>query len=790
MAVNNRIIAGLFAILAAAGVARVALADESFAPVKAPVEAHRMLDAVNFGRADSEQSHGFGGDHEQLISDGGLDESARQLLPLDQVSWQGGRIAFTLKIDPDAQNYLTVRLWGGEANENRLVLFIDGKQVGYHHIGDVDLIDFGSEGMQAPLLGRFFYVTTPLPLQATRGKQSASLEIRAIGPIWGYGQNFEQYQKDMTGPTRGIYAAYTHTNGDFAPPADEKQGMAPQQPPERQQPGPEVFEQLKARVNHTIEGELRSNKPVNEMEMAFLAEAYYVQWSAAYRNPRVVSQVTRGMDALYESWKADPGLDHDDPVTPNPGWFEFGLAGHAVALLANELTPALDKPLADDAQVARRVAWSQLLRAGLDYHIAHRRLYTNQSMITDLNIAWSNRALQAVDPAQALPAEQVRHWLYQSLGMEPWLGSQGANGPEEPMGDDYFELTPKALTKELGYVGYYGEVLDWVTEIYDATRPAPGEPGDERIRQRAVQIATARAIFRYPALDEDGNRAMRIESIIGWRDAHYPGGVVYVERPSWDASALYITAATLDPALIGGAWQMLDDNQYFQSVADQMKASGNQRVTTGLLHDPDEYDLIRAQPRSATRLPMTSGQPDFAWADEQDGVVAVMQGGHYFYASLYWRARQAINFLARVHDITPSMDRIAVVHEQTEFVPDGEFFTRPDSIDPQAPRGVHYPDDLHSAMAGEKLPIAKLPPGDPRKPGAEDPAAGRGDFYCLRYGDYLIGMNSSTDKTFTLDVPRGFSKIMNLVSKRPIDVSQPLRIGPQSTVVLDLRPNQ
>ena len=30
------------------------------------------------------------------------------------------------------------------------------------------------------------------------------------------------------------------------------------------------------------------------------------------------------------------------------------------------------------------------------------------------------------------------------------------------VGTNYWQLTAKGLTKELGYVGYYGEVLDWV----------------------------------------------------------------------------------------------------------------------------------------------------------------------------------------------------------------------------------------------------------------------------------------------------------------------------------------
>jgi hypothetical protein len=740
------------------------------------------LDAVKFGDAASEQRHHLAADGSDTIR-GGLDQPARRLLPLSPPTWEGGHVSFTVAVDPALQNYLTIKLWGGEANANRLVLFADGKQVGYHHIGDVDLLDFGNDSGEAPVPGRFYYTTTPLPLAATRGRHEVNCAIGSIGEIWGYGQTFDKYQKDQTTATRGIYAIYTHTDGCFVPPADEPQGTAPASPPVRQAPGPEVLDALKARVGREVASELRSTKPLNEMQMSFLARAYGVRWTAAYHDPQVVSQVANGMDALYAAWRANPKLAQDDPTTPNPGWFEFGPAGQAVTLLAQPLAAQLDRPVGG---TPRRVAWSQLLQAGRDYHTRHRRLYTNQSMITDLNICWSNRAIAILDPAHALPDQQVRHYLYQSVGLEPWLGSETGHGPDRAMGDHYFELTDKGLTKELGYVGYYGEVLDWVTSLYDATRPTPDAPGDGRIKAQIIRIAKARAVFRYPALDGDGDRAMRIESIVGWRDSHYPGNVTYTERPTWDASSLYITAATLDPSLVGAVQQMFDDHQFYASVVEQMKTN-SLRTTAGLLEEPDDLALLTRQPPRPTRLPMAPGQPDFAWADEQDGVLAVKHGDDILYASLYWRARTAINFLARVHDVGPHFERIAVVREQTQFDPSGKTFTRPDSIDPQAPHGVHYPTDLHSAEAGETLPIAKLPPDDTRKPGDEDPSAGRGSFYALRYGDYLIGMNTTAGDRYTLPVPGGRTAMPDLISNRPVDASSgKVTVPPQSTVVLYL----
>jgi hypothetical protein len=406
-------------------------------------------------------------------------------------------------------------------------------------------------------------------------------------------------------------------------------------------------------------------------------------------------------------------------------------------------------------------------------------------MITDMNIYRSNRALEVVDPANALPEAAARRYLYEAMSLEPWHDSDpGPDSRRWDVGTNYWELTAKGLTKELGFVGYYGEVLDWATSIYEATLPEPGQPGDERIKAQLVKIANTRSYFRYPMLDAEGFRAMRVETIIGWRDAHYPGNVIYAERATWDASSLYAAAATLDPHIVGYAQQMFDDNQFFASVKWQMAQANNLRVTTGLLEVPDQYELIKAQPASAKRLPMTAGQPDFVWTDEEDGVVALKNGTDILYVSLYWRAHKGINNLARVHYITPQFDRIAVVRQETDFEPSGLFYTRRDAIGGGTPGGVHYPEDWHSAEAGEQLPIAKIPDGVRFHPGDDNVYAGKGQFYILRYGRYLIGMNMTTDKPFELKFPAGGGEANDLVSGKSVKPGDPVTVTPRSTVVL------
>ena len=75
-----------------------------------------------------------------------------------------------------------------------------------------------------------------------------------------------------------------------------------------------------------------------------------------------------------------------------------------------------------------------------------------------------------------------------------------------------------------------------------------------------------------------------------------------------------------------------------------------------------------------------------------------------------------------------------------------------------------YPADLHAAHAGEKLPIAKIPDGVTFRPGDESVYGGRGSFYSLRYGPYLIGMNCMADKNCSLATPADVDRATDLVS--------------------------
>lgn len=743
-----------------------------------------LRDVITFGDAASEKMHEWRAERSEPIA-GLLGEPARRLLPKEPAAWDGGTARFRMQVDPDKPNYFTARFSGDDVTENRLMLYVDGKQIGWRHLGEVEQLDFGTSEPAYP--GRFYYHTSPLPLALTKGKTEVQCEIRSSGRLWGYGTTFDKYQKAMTEPSRGIYRAYVHTDGYFVPPTEEKQGLPPEKIATRTNPGAEVLDQIKKRVNGEIAGRLESRAPVSQMQMQLLARAYDVPWTHASQNPRAIEQIVRSLDALFSAYRKNPKLAQAEPSTWNPEWFGLGVCGEVIALRREQLAPFFDEEIADGAEgpITRRAAYAEMLLATRDWHRLNRRQYTNQSMLNDLHGIYSaNRGLAVLDAARALPESEARRYLYEAVGLEPWRGSD-PGGRESKVGTDYWQLTEKGLTKELGYVGGYGEVTDLVADIYNATRPSPHQPGDEKLAAQLAKIARSRAPFRHPAQDADGSRAMRMEQIIGWRDSHYPGYVTYGQRATRDASALQAAAITRDPHLIGYAQQMIAENQFFASEITAMADTAQPlRTTIGRLETPDQYALITSLPPSPHRLPMGWDQPDFVFTDEENGVVALKHGREILYVSLYWRARHAVNNLARVHYLTPELDRIAEVREETQFTPAGEFVMPARTNMAFGNGGVKYPGTFSAAQAGEKQGIAQAPVGQPPvKAGQESPYAGRADFYTLRYGPYVIGLNMSKDKTFEITAPETSGPATELVTGRSVAPGSREKVPPRTTVV-------
>ncbi len=85
------------------------------------------------------------------------------------------------------------------------------------------------------------------------------------------------------------------------------------------------------------------------------------------------------------------------------------------------------------------------------------------------------------------------------------------------------------------------------------------------------------------------------------------------------------------------------------------------------------------------------------------------------------------------------------------------------------------------------MPVARRPE-DATVPSYGDwgPFVGKAAFYSLQYGDYLIGMNTTENRSYTLHVPPGHRQAPELISGKEMELTGDIAVPPLSTVVLYL----
>ncbi|MDT7846714.1 Tat pathway signal sequence domain protein [Streptomyces justiciae] len=947
-------------------VAGVGLPLGTAVPASAAAGADRApLDIVVFGDAESESAHRLTATLSDTVS-GGLGQSARVLNPTEPASYWGGTLKFEVAVRPTGTTYVTVRLWGDDHDDSseeaasgtnmwRLQLFCEGKQVGHQDQGAVDSLDILDTAPRTP--GRFFFHTLPLPEKMTAGKDKVTLEIRAMGRIWSYGQNADQLYYKMTTPSRGIYRLYTHTDPCFVPPKGEVQGPAPQ--PKARTGGEEILDAVKARVQKDQQNLLTTATPaaMDGWAMQSLAEGYLWSGSPAHGKAEAIDRVLEAIDGRYMAWQADntvmtgsdqqwqgfgrvglvlallwehlgdrlgtqvtgspyaianPGFE-SGAGTPTgwekPGWAPSGtwardtavsrsgsaslrleatgsggysyvysaprtrvgqgtytygawirtdgvtgLGAHIDPLFfdaSGNLVGSDHKVYAttgthdweyvsidlatpsgatqmemhlrltgpgtawfDDVTLVapadtttpvppvRKAAYIDMLKSSRDYWRQHFPHYSNQSQICAIGLYQTNRGLRLLAPELALSEDKARDYLYQSIGIKPYLGPEDADGnPTKPLGADYYQVTRKGLTRELGYVGNYGEVMDWLVMMYESVTRGYGGQEAPELREQMVKMTKARGPFRIVDVDGDGCRISRIETVIGWRNEVYPGETAYASRTAWDGNPVMTAAVFKDPDIVGWTQEMVADGQLYPQLTLQ---AGHTWTRVGLnalrfvSRDLPEFQALAARPG---RVPTGWDRPDFVFADEDNGCIAVKNGKELLFASLYWRARQGVNNYARVHHVTPTDQRSATIRERSGGLT-GETFTARDWIlwdyainDPGAahlpPGGFPPPGDtLHQALEGDVYHLAPIPADVPDPTlgvhfeGVETMLVGRAPFYLCEYGDYLIAMNTSTDKTVTLPARRDFGPARDLTTGKTVGAGDRPKLGPRSTLVL------
>lgn len=741
-----------------------------------------VLDSIQLGDRQSELAHHFSGPETEVVK-GGRDEFCRRILKPKQESWQSAPMSFQLKVAPDKRNYITVKFWGGDISHDHLLMFIDGRQMGYLHLGDYDILDYEAcEPRDAPLstnpnpqyAGRFTWTTFLLPETATKGKSEIEVSIRAIGRIWGYGNTFEQFQKNVTMDSRGIYGVFIHGDPYFRP-DDPARTDIPRPVPRTDIPGVDI-DAVKEKVNGELKKSLKANLVHDDWRIPFLAEAWHVSWCAAYRNPEVVNALEQGIDELARLYAKEP-----EKVVKRGSWIGCAAQAKAVILLEDAFRPGFDEMIDNGSgkKVRRRDLWADLFEASTFQLVRDRRWLANQSQIVDNSGHLNNRATHILNDARGVPLSTTLKFVKESLGILPWSHAVNPDlspaGKTYPLGPDYRELTKNYLSKELGYVGNYGESTIWASaDIYESTIDPHTGKGDPEIYNVMEKAALARTIFRYPGVTAGNHPVMRLEVYIDWRNAHFPGEPAYVGS-ELDLRTLYYTR---NPKLLGCFKDMLKDGYFQDRVADSINPKRRGRPDyCGLLHVPERYAaIVKELPDIKSGMPMRG--EDFVFADEEDGVVAVKCGDDVLFAELYWRANRGINNLAKIHYITPKSEHVATIYQEEEFIPSGKYGMEPDwVVYGFRPNRFNYPGGYYKQLnAGMKIPEAEH---------AEDSTLiGKAEFYRCSYGPYEIGMNNTRrNKTCRFRVPDGGTYRI-LPQGSIVRSGTSLEVKPGTTIVL------
>lgn len=724
----------------------------------------KTLDTIIFGNTTSETNHSLISNTTQIIG-GALSQSARQCLPLSTVDINGGDLTFTMKIDPSKRNYVTVKFWGEDettytADMGRLYLYVPLDGINYSISGrhESDYTALSLDGSKAPLPGRFFYSTTMLPLWMTKGKTTLTIKIVSTGRIYGLGSGLApsgNYQYLMDSPSRGIYKAFSHTEA-MLDVSGEVNGSIPTigTPSLAAETilnsGGTYFTLINNRINNRLSATTSVTGFTTE-DVEYLAKSYSVPNLAGYNNLAVVKKVVALIDAFTNDY-----YDNNSSVSDggNEGWGgRYGHLGYAICLLKDQLQNWLDVTIRYKSGFkTRREAWGDMLTASRDYGRMNRRTITNQTCWADQSIYCANKGLLTLGDSRAFSETDAQRYLKEAVGILPWLGNDLPDGgSSKPWGSNYYQITEKGLSREFGYVGTnYGEMSPFAARFYRLT-------GNTEFKQQAIKMIKARINFRRPAIQMSGSTyywAMEGIGLLSWRgvnecDGNYANQIAYGDRAA-DFGGMYCAATTLDPDLIAYAKQMLTDKQFFESLSS---LSGTFIANLDVFAD---YTSVKNATGSSAKIPMTSGQADFVWTDEENGIAAIKHGDDRLWISAYWQANAGINSLARFHYSTSTYDQYGVMETSPQFRNSGSYAVRSATVDNNVQSSL--PDNPVHAYSGEILPIAisELMPDATIK--------GKADFYSFRFGKYLFGMNMSATQPAKLRLPHATQNATELIS--------------------------
>lgn len=727
---------------------------------------------------------------------GGLGQTARRLLPrTPYADVYGGEMSLTMTVDPVKQNYLTIKLWGSDTSSGIwFALNVDGKELGLRHGGDSAAPDmlFGNKQIVTFAPNQWVYRTMALPLRLTQGKTNVSLKIRSMGWISDYdsGAWFGKYNKLMASPSLSLYRIYTHLGSKLDVSGEAQGSGVALATPRAVENETTVINNIKSSVNSQLSSYLGTAASSQGIwNAAWLASCYdareiqgesWISYGGSNTSATLVQKVIDiidyhvGRQANNSGYLASFG---------NSSWGGgFGAMGDAVRILWPQINVSntMSTTVAYGGSygtISRTSGWSKALRASVDYGRYNRRggLWGNQDVIGVGNTYMANRGLLLVDPANAILESEALRYLKEACGLLPWAGSdQTGGGPipvkgTYPYGTSFYEVTSDGTTKDnSGFVGSdYGEmgasVFNWGLVS-----------GNADILNRGMTMLRARANFRFPSADDNGYRVLQGANPIGVRNRTLPGHYGYLAREDGGVFIAAQGASVIGNDLMG----------YFQNAISDGQAL---RMMIGSKDPlmPKHWAAAKAQAATNVPVPMSPGAPDFAWVDEENMVVAAKSGENRIFANLYWAGPWYMGGWAKIFHLpageAPEFSEVQV--DDVRYRPTGGFAKLGWRVESSTRQPFDNPESAYNGISfpqAYRSDLSSVPPNNPD--------AGKGTGYTLRYGHWLIGINAHHSANYDMVLPSNFAAalpINNLVSGATVS-SATVSLAPKTSAVFYL----
>ncbi|MFI6335303.1 Tat pathway signal protein [Streptomyces sp. NPDC050535] len=449
-----------------------------------------LLDHLVLGDEESESAHALATDGSRTVTDDN-GAKARVATPLDPAAVRGGELRFTLRTDPLAQNYLTLKLWGSDASAYVTLAYLNGEQIGFRRNSDYEPLSFG---LAKPAPGRFTYQTTMLPLEMTRGRDRVEITLRT------YTSGFTG---TVTADSRGYYGVYTHTAAfvdafaedlpDYRPPTGSPADLGDQ---EKQSlvdglraAQIALFHKLSAQVDASAAGNLSIVRYVDDLR--FYAGVLTTGWSPAatpaerkaallrlfkcvdnhvkdyYGNTRLLLRGGHQGDwggyygALGEALYIAENVIGDEDVYGADAFKAFLDEEFTTGTSEGE-TSLADVGL-DGGTLTRRAAWGRCLKANFDFARSRLSYIFNQVLFTYEGAWEAHEGLRVIGSPFYEGRRRSHAILGETLGFRPFLGEEVLVGPDgrdldlyhslfyhdttARFTDDYVQIVGKGLAK-------------------------------------------------------------------------------------------------------------------------------------------------------------------------------------------------------------------------------------------------------------------------------------------------------------------------------------------------------